>query len=122
MGYFQVSDEGPYTNDYAWNKAANMLYLESPAGSGSSSVTFPSLFSDFSHIFSHFLTTSQMSHIFALISLTWSLMLAPQGYSTCVKAGKPVGCEWTDQSQAEACTLPDPIEIPADCLQSQRYS
>ena len=44
MGYFQVSDEGPYTNDYAWNKAANMLYLESPAGSGSSSVTFPSTF------------------------------------------------------------------------------
>jgi len=35
MGYFQLSDDGPYTNDYAWNKVANMLYLESPAGSGS---------------------------------------------------------------------------------------
>jgi carboxypeptidase C (cathepsin A) len=36
-GYFQLSDEGSYTNDYAWNKVANMLYLESPAGSGSGS-------------------------------------------------------------------------------------
>ena len=34
MGYFQISDEGTYTNDFAWNLKANMLYLESPAGSG----------------------------------------------------------------------------------------
>lgn len=61
MGYFQVDDEGTHVNDYAWNKVASMLYLESPAGSGSSS-----------------------------------------GFSTCEKAGKPVPCEWTDQSQAEA--------------------
>eukprot|EP01060_Flectonema_neradi_P032006 TRINITY_DN500_c0_g2_i2.p1 TRINITY_DN500_c0_g2~~TRINITY_DN500_c0_g2_i2.p1 ORF type:complete len:479 (+),score=122.63 TRINITY_DN500_c0_g2_i2:128-1564(+) len=33
MGYFQVDSEGTYTNDYAWNRLANMLYLESPAGS-----------------------------------------------------------------------------------------
>ena len=37
MGYFQLSDEGPYVNEYAWNKVAHMLYLESPAGSGQSS-------------------------------------------------------------------------------------
>eukprot|EP00908_Phaeocystis_cordata_P018308 Transcript_29730.p1 GENE.Transcript_29730~~Transcript_29730.p1 ORF type:complete len:432 (+),score=225.75 Transcript_29730:303-1598(+) len=37
MGYFQLSDQGAYTNEYAWNKAAHMLYLESPAGSGQSS-------------------------------------------------------------------------------------
>ena len=35
MGYFQVDDTGAYANEYAWNKVANMLYLESPAGSGS---------------------------------------------------------------------------------------
>ena len=34
MGYFQLSDQGSYYNEYAWNKKANMLYLESPAGSG----------------------------------------------------------------------------------------
>ena len=45
----------------AWNKVASMLYLESPAGSGSRN-----------------------------------------GYSTCVKGGRAVDCEWTDQSQAEA--------------------
>ena len=37
MGYFQISDQGAYANEYAWNKAAHMLYLESPAGSGQSS-------------------------------------------------------------------------------------
>jgi carboxypeptidase C (cathepsin A) len=37
MGYFQVDDQGTHVNDYAWNKVASMLYLESPAGSGSSS-------------------------------------------------------------------------------------
>lgn len=37
MGYFQVDDEGTHVNEYAWNKVASMLYLESPAGSGSSS-------------------------------------------------------------------------------------
>jgi hypothetical protein len=35
MGFFQLSDDGPYFNEFAWNKVANMLYLESPAGSGS---------------------------------------------------------------------------------------
>jgi len=37
MGYFQVDDQGTHTNPYAWNTVANMLYLESPAGSGGSS-------------------------------------------------------------------------------------
>ena len=37
MGYFQVSDQGTYANEFAWNKVAHMLYLESPAGSGQSS-------------------------------------------------------------------------------------
>jgi hypothetical protein len=37
MGYFQISDQGETTNPYAWNNVANMLYLESPAGSGQSS-------------------------------------------------------------------------------------
>ena len=36
MGYFQLSDTGTYTNEFAWNRAAHMLYLESPAGSGQS--------------------------------------------------------------------------------------
>jgi len=34
MGAFQIGDHGNYMNAYAWNKVANMLYLESPAGSG----------------------------------------------------------------------------------------
>jgi len=33
MGYFQVNDGGTNVNPYAWNRVANMLYLESPAGS-----------------------------------------------------------------------------------------
>lgn len=33
MGYFQVDDAGTHVNEFAWNKVANMLYLESPAGS-----------------------------------------------------------------------------------------
>ena len=37
MGYFQVDANGTYVNEYAWNKVANMLYLESPAGSGGQS-------------------------------------------------------------------------------------
>ena len=37
MGYFQVDDQGNWVNEYAWNNVANMLYLESPAGSGSDS-------------------------------------------------------------------------------------
>jgi hypothetical protein len=37
MGYFQLSDQGAYVNKNAWNQAANMLYLESPAGSGQGS-------------------------------------------------------------------------------------
>ena len=32
-GYYQLSDEGPFVNEHAWNNVANMLYLESPAGS-----------------------------------------------------------------------------------------
>ena len=34
MSYFQVDDKGTHTNPFSWNHAANMLYLESPAGSG----------------------------------------------------------------------------------------
>jgi len=37
MGYFQITTEGPKVNDFAWNNVANMLYFESPAGSGGSS-------------------------------------------------------------------------------------
>lgn len=39
MGVFQVGDDshGHYLNPWAWNKVANMLYLESPAGSGDTS-------------------------------------------------------------------------------------
>ena len=42
MGYFQIeTDESGQTNGYAnpfsWNKVSNMLYLESPAGSGQTS-------------------------------------------------------------------------------------
>eukprot|EP00039_Didymoeca_costata_P018291 m.332918 g.332918 ORF g.332918 m.332918 type:complete len:482 (+) comp17029_c0_seq1:2130-3575(+) len=33
MGYFQLSSDGYSTNNFAWNKVSNMLYLESPAGS-----------------------------------------------------------------------------------------
>tara|TARA_B110000208_G_scaffold17602_1_gene21131 strand:- start:1502 stop:2782 length:1281 start_codon:yes stop_codon:yes gene_type:complete len=33
MGYFQVDSNGTHTNPVAWNRVANMLYLESPAGS-----------------------------------------------------------------------------------------
>jgi hypothetical protein len=33
MGYFQVDDKGTRVNQFAWNNVANMLYLESPAGS-----------------------------------------------------------------------------------------
>jgi carboxypeptidase C (cathepsin A) len=36
MGYFNYDDHGARTNPYAWNRVANMLYFESPAGSGSS--------------------------------------------------------------------------------------
>ena len=32
MGYFQTDSNGTHTNPYAWNRIANMLYLESPAG------------------------------------------------------------------------------------------
>jgi len=33
MGAFHIDDNGPYLNENSWNKNANMLYLESPAGS-----------------------------------------------------------------------------------------
>merc|ERR1719502_1472158 len=34
MGYFRFSSDGPFINKFAWNRIANMLYMESPAGSG----------------------------------------------------------------------------------------
>lgn len=34
MGAFRIGEDGNYLNPWAWNKIANMLYLESPAGSG----------------------------------------------------------------------------------------
>lgn len=34
LGAFIVGEEGNYVNPYGWNRVANMLYLESPAGSG----------------------------------------------------------------------------------------
>mmetsp|Transcript_13239 Transcript_13239/g.29964 ORF Transcript_13239/g.29964 Transcript_13239/m.29964 type:complete len:502 (-) Transcript_13239:72-1577(-) len=34
MGAFRIGEQGNYINEWAWNKVANMLYLESPAGSG----------------------------------------------------------------------------------------
>jgi len=34
MGAFRIGEEGTYLNPWAWNRVANMLYLESPAGSG----------------------------------------------------------------------------------------
>lgn len=36
MGAFTVGDNGNYLNPWAWNRVANMLYLDSPAGSGGS--------------------------------------------------------------------------------------
>lgn len=32
MGYFQIAKSGNYVNPWAWNKVANMLYFDSPAG------------------------------------------------------------------------------------------
>lgn len=33
MGYFTVAENGTSVNHFSWNRVANMLYLESPAGS-----------------------------------------------------------------------------------------
>lgn len=67
MGAFQIGDHGNYLNPHAWNKVANMLYLESPAGSG-----------------------------------TMMPLVAANGFSECIKSGKPVKCSWNDKTQAEA--------------------
>lgn len=48
-GYFQFSAQGPFTNEYAWNSVANMLYLESPAGSSWYSESTQSNVLGFSH-------------------------------------------------------------------------
>ena len=37
MGFFQLDSNGAHTNPFAWNRVANMLYLEAPAGSGRAS-------------------------------------------------------------------------------------
>jgi hypothetical protein len=37
MSWFQVDGNGTHTNPHSWNKYANMLYLEAPAGSGGDS-------------------------------------------------------------------------------------
>lgn len=36
LGAFRIGDHGNYLNPWAWNRVANMLYLDSPAGSGGS--------------------------------------------------------------------------------------
>lgn len=41
LGAFSIGQEGNYLNPWAFNKFANMLYLESPAGSGSSPAGCP---------------------------------------------------------------------------------
>lgn len=46
MGYFQVGDTGPYVNDFAWNKVANMLCMwqrpgSNPAAQPSPAKTLP---------------------------------------------------------------------------------
>lgn len=40
MGFYQIFDKGAVRNAHSWNRVANMLYLESPAGSSISGVGF----------------------------------------------------------------------------------
>lgn len=72
LGAFRVGEESNYINPWAWNNAANMLYLDSPAGSGNDR-GYPGYYPE-----------------------------SKTGYSECIQGGEPVDCKWDDVSQGEA--------------------